>query len=228
MLAAIAVFGVLGGLVGIYLAGVARRVPAGGPVLTRPTAGERSGSAAGFIVVTAAVFAAMVARLGLSADLPAYLYLAAVGVPLAAIDLRHHRLPDVLTLPSYPIAALLLAAATVVQGGGADYLRAVLGMIVLFGLYLVMHAIYPAGMGFGDVKLAGLLGLYLGWLGWGTLIVGTVLGFIAGGVVGLVLVLSGRASRRSAIPYGPLMLVGALLGILWGQEIADWYVGRTP
>lgn len=226
MLAAIVTVGVFGSLVGAYLPGVARRVPAGRSVLGRP-GGEQPGVTTIFAVATAATFAGFTARFGLSADLPAYLYLAAVSVVLAAIDLRHHRLPDALTLPSYPIVAALLGVAALERGDGGAYVRALLGMVALFGLYLLMHVIYPAGMGFGDVKLAGVLGLGLGWLGWGVLGVGTVLGFLAGGAVGIGLLLTGRASRTSAIPYGPLMLVGAVAAILWGAQIADWYAGRS-
>lgn len=225
MLAAIVTVGAFGSLLGAYLPGVARRVPAGRSVFGRP-GGEQLGVTAIFAVATAATFALFTARFGLSADLPAYLYLAAVSVVLAAIDLRHHRLPDALTLPSYPIVAALLGVAALGRGDGGAYVRALLGMVALFGLYVLMHVIYPAGMGLGDVKLAGLLGLGLGWLGWDVLAVGTALGFLAGGVVGIGLLLTGRASRTSAIPYGPLMLVGAVAAILWGAQIADWYAGR--
>jgi leader peptidase (prepilin peptidase)/N-methyltransferase len=79
-------------------------------------------------------------------------------------------------------------------------------------------------MGFGDVKLAGILGLYLGWMGWGELIVGAFFGFLLGGVVGGVLMATKRANRKSAIPFGPFMLAGALLAILVGGPIAQGYL----
>jgi leader peptidase (prepilin peptidase)/N-methyltransferase len=79
-------------------------------------------------------------------------------------------------------------------------------------------------MGFGDVKLAGLLGLYLGWLGWGELITGGFLGFLFGGVVGMGLMMVRRAGRKSQIPFGPFMLAGALVAILAGGSLADLYL----
>jgi len=158
-------------------------------------------------------------------ELPAYLYLAAVGVALAAIDLDTKRLPDVLTLPSYLVGAGLLLLPAVAEGRWDDWFRALAGAAALFAAYFALAFVYPAGMGFGDVKLAGVLGLYLGWLGWGEVVVGTFLGFLLGAVVGVGLMLLGRAGRRTALPFGPFMLVGALLGVLLGGWAANWYVG---
>jgi leader peptidase (prepilin peptidase)/N-methyltransferase len=82
-------------------------------------------------------------------------------------------------------------------------------------------------MGFGDVKLAGVLGLYLGWLGWGPLAVGAFLAFLLGGVLGALLMALGKAGRKSAIPFGPWMLAGALIAVFVGQRIADAYTSAT-
>jgi len=87
----------------------------------------------------------------------------------------------------------------------------------------VLAWIWPRGMGFGDVKLSGVVGMYLGWLSWGALVVGGFAGFLIGGVTGIALILAGRAGRKSTIPYGPYMLAGALVGVLWGTQIADAY-----
>lgn len=217
--------GAIGAVVGTYLPGVARRVPAGRPVFVRSRM-ERPLVVAVGAAITAAVYAALAARLGASADLPAFVYLGSVGVALAAIDMRHRRLPNALTLPSYLVGAVLLGIAAGVRTDGASYLRAVAGMAIAFAVYEIMHLIYPAGMGYGDVKLAGLLGLHLAWLGWDVLITGILLGFLAGGVAGAGLVLTGRAGRKSSIPYGPFMLVGAFIAILFGSDIVDWYLGR--
>ena len=158
-------------------------------------------------------------------DLPAFLYLAAVSVALAVIDLDVKRLPNVIVLPSYFIGGLLLLVPAVVQGFWLEYRTAWFGAVALFLLYFALAWIYPAGMGFGDVKLAGLLGLYLGWLGWGVLAVGTFFGFLTGAVVGVLLMIFGSAGRKTKIPFGPFMLVGAWIAILWGQGITDWYAG---
>ena len=175
-------------------------------------------------VLTAGVFVVLAARIGLEPELPAFLYLGAAGVALALIDLDVKRLPNVIVLPSYLVALVALGAAAVVDGEADDILRAVLGMLALFGFYFALAWIYPAGMGFGDVKLAGVLGIYLGWLGWPELLTGTFLGFLLGGLVGGALMAAHRAGRKSKIPFGPFMLVGALIGICCGGALADLYL----
>lgn len=175
-------------------------------------------------LATAVVFGVLAWRFGFDSALPAYLYLGAIGVALAMIDVDVHRLPDAIVLPSYGVAAVLLLAPAIVTGAWGDYLRAGLGGLVLFGFYFLLAFIYPAGMGFGDVKLAGVLGAYLAWLGWGVLLIGGFLGFLLGGVVGGGLMLVHRAGRKSKIPFGPFMLTGAFIAILAGQRIFDGYL----
>ena len=176
-------------------------------------------------LVTAGVFAALAARLGPDAALPAFLYLGAVGVALARVDLRAHRLPNAMTLPSYGIGAVLLAGAALAEGTPAPLLRALLGMVALFGAYFLLAFLYPAGMGFGDVKLAGIVGLYLGWLGWDTWAVGAMAAFLAAGLTGVALLAGGRIRLKSAIPFGPFMLAGCLLGVLAGGPLAAYAGG---
>jgi leader peptidase (prepilin peptidase)/N-methyltransferase len=172
---------------------------------------------------TAALFVAVTARLGLTAELPAYLYLAAITVALALIDIDVKRLPNAIVLPSYLIGAALLALAGLLGGDWRAVGRGLLGMAALFTFYFVLSIVYPGGMGLGDVKLAGVLGLYLGWLGWSSLLVGTFAGFLLGGVVGLALLVTRRAGRRSALPFGPAMLAGAMLAVFAAGPIAAWY-----
>jgi leader peptidase (prepilin peptidase)/N-methyltransferase len=95
---------------------------------------------------------------------------------------------------------------------------------VLYAFYFVLMFVYPAGMGFGDVKLAGVLGLYLGWVGWGAVLVGAFGAFLLGGVVSVALIATGRATRKSGIPFGPFMLAGAGLGIAAGESVWSWYL----
>ncbi len=178
-------------------------------------------------LATAALFAVVAYRFGWSWELPAFLYLAAISVALALIDLDVKRLPNAIVLPSYPVVALLLLLPAAVYGVWGDYLRALIGMVALFALYFVLAIVYPAGMGFGDVKLAGVLGLCLGWLGWAELAVGGFAGFLLGGVIGAVLMVVGRATRKSQIPFGPFMLVGAFLAVFWGEDLAALYLDRV-
>ncbi len=175
-------------------------------------------------VTHAALWLVMLWRFGWSWELPAYLYFASVGIALAAIDLDTKRLPNALTLPSYVVLGVLLLVPAVADGDWSGYLRSWLAALALFAFYFLLAVIYPAGMGFGDVKLAGVLGLVLGWLSWSVLVVGGFLGFLLGGVVGGGLMLVRKAGRKSKIPFGPFMLAGALLAILWGGQVWDVYL----
>jgi leader peptidase (prepilin peptidase) / N-methyltransferase len=160
-------------------------------------------------------FALLAWRLGAHADLPAYLYLAAVGTVLAFVDVALFRLPDRLTLPSYPIMAALLGLAAVFTGqGGTRYLHALYGMAAFFLLYAAQWIIVPGQIGLGDVKLAGVLGLALGWLGLGACIAGVFAIHLLGGLYSLVMLVTRKATLKSSIPFGPFMLAGTLLAIL--------------
>lgn len=178
--------------------------------------------------LTGAAFGAVGVLVGVSWELPAFLLLAAVSVVLAVIDIDVRRLPDAIVLPSWVAGLLLLALAGWNPGGEADWsalLRAVIGSAVLFAVYFLLILVYPAGMGFGDVKLAAVLGLYLGWVGWSAVVVGWFAAFLVGGVFSIALMVLGRAGRKSTIPFGPWMLVGAWLGIVWGEAVGAAYLG---
>ena len=175
-------------------------------------------------LLTGAVFAGLAARLAYDPALPAFLYLGAVCVALALIDLDTKRLPNVLTLPSYVVGLVLLGGAALVDGEPRLVVRALLGMAVMYGFYFLLVLAYPAGMGFGDVKVAGVLGLYLGYLGWGEVFVGTFLGFLLGGLFAIAGLLLGKATRKSAVPYGPFMVVGAFVAVFVGGAVADAYL----
>jgi leader peptidase (prepilin peptidase) / N-methyltransferase len=172
----------------------------------------------------AALFAVLALRLGPDPVLPAYLFLAAVGLALALIDVDHHRLPDVLTLPSYPVLAVLLGVGALAGSDSGELVRALLGGLAMFAFYFALCFAYPAGMGFGDVKLSGVLGLATAWFGWGAWAVGLFSGFLLGGVYGVVLVLRKGGGRKTKVPFGPFMLAGTLLAVLAGQGLADGYL----
>ena len=174
---------------------------------------------------TAVTFAVVAGYFGATWQLPAFLYLAAISIALALIDIDVHRLPNAIVLPSYAVGAMLLAVPSLIDGDYGQLLRAGIGMAALYALYFVLVLVYPAGMGFGDVKLAGVLGMYLAWLGWAQLSVGAFLAFLVGGVFGLLLMAVGRAGRKSKIPFGPFMLLGAWGGIFFGDPVIGWYLG---
>lgn len=172
---------------------------------------------------TGGLFVLLAWRFGPSPALPAYLYLAAVGVALSAIDLQIRRLPDRLTLPSYAVGLVLLGAASLAGHQPGALVRAVLAMAVAYALFFGLALL--GGMGFGDVTLAGVLGLYLGWLGWGAFAVGLFAAFFIGGVVSVGLLAAGRAKRKTKVPFGPFLVAGALVAVVAGQPIAAAWLG---
>jgi leader peptidase (prepilin peptidase)/N-methyltransferase len=156
--------------------------------------------------------------------LVAFLWLAGVTVALAVIDLEHHRLPNAIVLPSYAVGGALLAASSILVGDWSAIVRAAIGLASLFAFYLIAALSYPGGMGFGDVKLAGVLGLYLAWLGWGEFAVGAFAAFLLGGVFAVVLLVTRRVQRTGGIPFGPWMLAGAWVGVFAGGTVATAYL----
>jgi leader peptidase (prepilin peptidase)/N-methyltransferase len=146
--------------------------------------------------------------------LPAYTYLAVLGVWLAAVDLRVHRLPDHLVLPSYPALALLLGFAALVDGAPGRLARAAAAAATCWLVFLALHRLSGGGLGRGDVKLAGLLGGALGWLGWPSVARGFLAGVTLGGLLALILLAGGRVGRHDRLPYGPFLLAGAWYAVL--------------
>lgn len=135
--------------------------------------------------------------------------LAAGGALLAVEDFADHRLPDAILGPTAIAVTALLCAAAMVDGTWSALLRGALAAAGCGLLYLLLALLRPAGLGLGDVKLGALLGLWLGWLGWETLALGVLAGFLLGGAAGLTLIAARRATRRSAIAFGPWLLLGA-------------------
>ncbi|MER5872612.1 A24 family peptidase [Streptomyces sp. NPDC002044] len=209
-------------------AGEPAGVPAG-PTPPGPGAGVPSGAGAGVAVphrygrrgialgvLGGAVCGAVGAAVGWRPEAWAFVGLAPAVLLLALVDRAVHRLPDVLTLPLAAAAAALLGAAAALPGAAGSWRLALLGGAALAGAYLVLFLINPAGMGFGDVKLALSLGVALGWYGWGVWVAGAFLGFLYGALYGLALVLRGSATRKQGFAFGPFMAAGALSGLLLG------------
>ncbi|UQX89549.1 prepilin peptidase [Jatrophihabitans telluris] len=163
-------------------------------------------------------------QLSLLSVLPAWLCFAAIAIALTMIDVDVHRLPDAIVLPSYPVLALLLTLGAVTHDTPWALLRMLIGGLALWLSYLLLHLAYPAGMGWGDVKLAGIVGAMLGYLSYSSLLVGAFAAFFLGSLVSVPLLVSSRASRKSRIPFGPFMLAGAFLALWLARPIADAYL----
>ncbi len=165
-------------------------------------------------LAAAAVLALLLGRFGGQPVVAAFAFLGVLGVALGAIDIAVHRLPNWLTLPAYPVLVALLGAAALISDRGADLERALLGGCALAGAFLILALLRPGQLGGGDVKLAGLAGLALGWLGWHTLILGAALGFVLCAVVSVTLLATRRLTLSSSICFGPFLLGGAILAIV--------------
>ncbi|MEV4053219.1 prepilin peptidase [Amycolatopsis sp. NPDC049688] len=175
---------------------------------------------------TAVLFALLALRFG-PPDLPAFLYFGAIGIALALIDLDCRRLPDAIVLPSYPVLTVLLTAPAWYRGDWWSLARAGIGAAALFAFYLLLALAHPAGMGFGDVKLAGLLGGVLGYVSWAALLVGAFGGFLLGAVAGVVVLATGKGGRKTALPFGPFMIAAALVAVFAAGPLADAYQRLT-
>lgn len=157
--------------------------------------------------------------------LAAYLAFAAAGIALAIIDVELRRLPTPIIVVAGSIVGVCFAAAAVLRGDLAALLTAVVTGVAMGALYLVIALIRPDGMGLGDVRLAVLVGLVTGWIGWPAAALGLLSAFLLGALLGIAILLARRGDRRTAIPFGPWMLVGAWIGIVAGPAAWQWYGG---
>jgi leader peptidase (prepilin peptidase)/N-methyltransferase len=255
-LAVILISGVLGLLIGSFLNVVIARVPAGGSIVRPASHCPRCGAEiAGrdnipvlswlalrgrcracrapiswrYPLVelgTAALFALTVAVIGAHADLPAHLIVAAGFVALGVIDLDTKRLPVKVLWPTFGIAALAFVIAAVVDDRFGDLGRAALGALIGFAVFRLIHAARPDGMGYGDVRLASVCGMALGWHGLADVALGLYGSFVLGALISVPLLALRRARFKSAIPFGPFLVVATMLQILAGGPLADWLRSR--
>jgi leader peptidase (prepilin peptidase) / N-methyltransferase len=213
--------GALGIGVGSALSLALHRLPRTEPVAV----GAPSWMPRSSIVVcgTAALFMAVTVRFGRSVELPAYLYLVTIGIALAVIDIDVRRLPDAVVLPSYVVSVLLLmpAGAAKADWGGAE--RAIAGMFALLALFFALALAYPNGLSMGDVKLAGLLGMYLGWLSWNALFLTAIGSIFIAAVGGSFAIVTKHATRHLAVPIVPCLISAALLALFLTAPISSWY-----
>lgn len=172
-------------------------------------ASRRRGAWTALTAVTLGALAGAAARWG--ALLPAFLALALTTTPLVVIDFEHHRLPDRLVRSAAVAGALLLVLAALVGNDWPALLRAGEGSAAVFAVFFLLAFAAPRSFGFGDVKLGAVLGGYLGWFGWRYVYFGIFAGFLLGMLVALALLATRRASLKTALAFGPMLILGALL-----------------
>ncbi len=174
---------------------------------------------------TAILFALAAAEFGLTVEGFAFAALFWVLVVLTVIDLEHKLLPNRIVYPSILVGWAALFVAAIVEGDVGHFSEVALGSLVYGGFFLLIGFIYPAGMGGGDIKLAVLLGAFLGWVDFpAVVLVGMFLGFMFGGIPSLILLVLGRANRKTALPFGPMMALGAVVAIFVGENLSDAYL----
>ena len=176
-------------------------------------------------IVTAALFAATPVVVDVDWTLPAYLWFVAVTVTLTLTDMDTKLIPNRILYPGTVVALVLLIGGGLIEGG--PVVRAVAGGAVYFLLLFVVALIARGGFGFGDVKLAFLLGLFATYQSWDTLIVAIFAAFLLGGLVSLLLVVFRIRSRKDAIPFGPYLVLGTYVAIAWASSISTWYLGAA-
>lgn len=173
----------------------------------RPTRSSLTATAAAAVVLGALAGAGA----GWTALLPAYVALAVAASVLVVVDIEHHRLPSRLLYPTAVTAAVLLAVAAAVREDWSAYLRSLEATGVVYVVFFALVLISPKALGMGDVRLAALLASYLGFQSWLLVYVGLFAGFLLGAVIALALLISRRATRSTAIPFGPALIAGTLL-----------------
>lgn len=248
MLAACAVMGLM---IGSFLTVVVDRVPAGRSVVAPPSACGACGHRLGPLdlvpvaswlarrgrcghcgarigveplvveLATAAIFVAFGLHFGADPVLPAFCILGAALVALVWIDLHEYRLPREITYTALALSAVAIVIAALANDEPERIWQAALGAAIALAVMALVYVVSRGGMGDGDVRLAPLLGLHLGYLNPGIVPVGLFLGFALGAVVGVGLMAAGRAGRKTALPFGPFLAAGTVLAVFVGQPIID-------
>lgn len=173
---------------------------------------------------TAALFATVPLALGVTWVVPAYLWFVGVLVVLTVTDIDHKLIPNRILFPSTAIGAVLLAAGAFADGDAGLLPRALGGGAGYFAALFVLAILARGGFGFGDVKLAFFIGLFAGYLGWGHVAVAGVGSFLIGGVLSVLLLVTRIRGRKDYIPFGPWMVMAALVTLWWGDAIVDWWL----
>ena len=177
---------------------------------------------------TAILFVAAAVRLGASWQLPAFCVFFASLLAISVIDLDHYIIPNRVIYPTLAVTIPLLVVAAAADGSWDHLRNAAIGGVAGFAVLLAIHVAVPRGMGFGDVRLAGVIGMMLGWLGLRYLFLGLFLAFLLASVIGVALIAARLRSRKDAVPFGPFMALGAVLAVLWGRAILSVYTrGRA-
>lgn len=250
----VVVAGVMGLLVGSFLSVVIHRVPEGLSIVRPPSACPACGTAirprdnipvVSWLVLrgrcrnctqpispryplvellTGILFATMATVHADSWALPAFLVAVAAFVSLSAIDLERYILPRKIIYVSLGIAAAILVTAAAIEGTWDNLARAAVGAALAFATLFLIHIISPRGMGFGDVRLAALVGLVTGWLGLAHVALALFLSFLFASIIGVGLIVTKLRTRKDRVPFGPFLALGAFVALVAGRPILELYL----
>lgn len=210
--------GVVGVPVGMFLNVVIEKIPEKESL--RPWVRSPKSAVEWWVVAgTAGLFAAVGVRFGADWALPAYLVLAASLLSISVIDLRLYIVPNRIVYPTLAVAIPLLIGAALLHHHPSAIRAAAIGSVGAWFFLLVVHLIQPRGMGFGDVRLAAILGMYLGFLSVRLVLWGMLAGFVLGAVIGIGLIVFGGRGRKEAVPFAPFLAAGTLLAICFSSQI---------
>jgi leader peptidase (prepilin peptidase)/N-methyltransferase len=177
-------------------------------------------------VCCALLFALMAVHFGQEWHVIPFCLWSAGLLALAWIDLHTQRLPREIIHVTAAVVVPLLAIAALIEGEPVRILAMLIGAVISFAVMGLIYIASRRAMGDGDVRLAPLLGAALGWLNPGLAPVGLFFGFVSGAVVGLVMMVAGKASRKTAVPFGPFLVLGSMVAIVWGQDYIDLLLAR--
>jgi leader peptidase (prepilin peptidase)/N-methyltransferase len=176
-------------------------------------------------LATGALFAATALRFSGDWVLPAFLLFFAALLALAVIDFEQFLLPNRIIYPTLLASLPLLVLAAAGNGDWRSLRNALFGALAAFAVFFLLNLVYPRGMAFGDVRLSAVIGLYLGWLGARTEFVGFFLAFLSASVIGIGLMLAHRANRKTPIPFGVFLAIGAAVAVFAGRTMVGWWAG---
>ncbi|MGH3849320.1 MAG: prepilin peptidase, partial [Pseudonocardiaceae bacterium] len=174
--------------------------------------------------VSGLMFAATAVHFGAAWVLPAYLVFFTSLLAISVIDLDYQIIPNRIIYPTIFVSVPLLAAAAALDGSWGHLRGALIGAVLAWGALFAVHLISPGGMGFGDVRLSFVLGLFLGWTGLTNVLIGLFLGFLLGAFIGLALIALHLRTRNDHIPFGPFLAAGAALAVFFGGSIGHWWL----
>jgi leader peptidase (prepilin peptidase)/N-methyltransferase len=178
-------------------------------------------------VVSALVLAGFAVRFGADPVLAAYAVFGLSMVAISAVDLERWIIPNHIIYPTLALLLPLFVVASAVDDRWGSLGRAAASGAAAFAGFYILHLVVPRGMGFGDVRLAGVIGLATGWLGYGHAFVGFFSAFVLGSVVGIVVIVVTGGDRKSRIPFGPFLAAGAIVSIIWGNPAAHALFHRS-